>query len=359
MKRRATPSLPGLTRQSILLRKKMDARVKPAHDGVKILRREFIALLGGTTAWPLVARAQQPEKPATIGFLGTSTASIQGQWLSAFVQRMRELGWIDGRTIAIEVRWADARPERFAELTAEFVRLKVDVIVTTGAAALAAKQVTSFIPIVFGVANDPVGSGLVAGLARPGGNVTGLSVQAPDLAGKRLELLREVVPGLRRLAILTNVDYSAAMLEMGEAEAAARTLGLEVATLEIRTVKDIVPAFATLKGGADALYVCVDPLSNAHRISINTLANVARLPTIGGVREYVEAGGVMSYGPNIPDLFRRAADYVDKILRGANPAALPVEQPTKFDLVINLTTAKALGLTIPEPFLLRADEVIE
>jgi putative tryptophan/tyrosine transport system substrate-binding protein len=189
--------------------------------------------------------------------------------------------------------------------------------------------------------------------------VTGLSVQAPDLAGKRLELLREVVPGLRRLGILTNVDYPAAMLEMGEAQAAARTLGLEVATLEIRNAKNIIPAFETFKGGADALYVCVDPVLSARRISINTLANVARLPTITGLREYVEAGSLMSYGPSVPDLFRRAADYVDKILRGAKPGELPVEQPTKFDLIINLTTAKALGLAIPEPFLLRADEVIE
>jgi putative ABC transport system substrate-binding protein len=326
-----------------------------------VRRREFVTLVGGAAAaaWPLAARAQQTGKVPTIGFLGTGTASSQSHWVAALAQRMRELGWIDGRTVAIEVRWAEARPERFAEISAEFVRLKVDVIVTTGAAALAAKQATSVIPIVFGVANDPIGSGLVSSLARPAGNVTGLSVQAPDLAGKRLELLREVVPGLRRLGILTNVDYPAAILEMGEAQAAARTLGLEVIRLEIRNAKDIVPAFGTLKGRADGLYVCVDPLLNAHRISINTLANVARLPAISGVREFVEAGGLMSYGPSIPDLFRHAADYVDKILRGAKPGELPVAQPTKFDLVINLTTAKALDLTIPEPFLLRADELIE
>jgi putative ABC transport system substrate-binding protein len=289
-------------------------------------RRTFITLLGGgAVAWPLAARAQQAGKLPTIGFLGASAASVQSQHVAAFVQRLRELGWIDGRTVGIEVRWAEGR---------------------------------SVIPIVF-TAADPVGSGLVAGLARPGGNVTGLSVQAPDLAGKRLELLREVVPGLRRLGILTNVDYPAAVLEMGEAQAAARTLGLEVATLEIRNAKNIIPAFETLKGGADALYVCVDPVLSARRISINTLANVARLPTITGLREYVEAGSLMSYGPSVPDLFRCAADYVDKILRGAKPGELPVEQPTKFDLIINLTTAKALGLAIREPFLLRADEVIE
>jgi len=322
-------------------------------------RRTFITLLGGAVAWPLAARAQQSAKLPTIGFLGTSTASIQNQWVAAFVQRLRELGWIDGRTVAIEVRWVEARPERFAEIAAELVRLKVDVIVTMGVAALAAKQVTSVIPIVFAVANDPLGTGLVASLARPGGNVTGLSGQAPDLAGKRIELLREVVHGLRRLAILTDADYPAAMLEMDEAQAAARTLGLEVATFEIRSAKDIVPAFEALKGRADALYVCIDYVLNAHRISVNTLANVARLPTISALREYVEAGSLMSYGPSFPDSFRRTADYVDKILRGAKPGELPVEQPTKFDLVINVTTAKALGLEVPSTLLARADEVIE
>ena len=209
------------------------------------------------------------------------------------------------------------------------------------------------------MAGDPVGTGLVASLARPGGNVTGLSIQQTDLAGKRLELLREVVPGLRRLAILANVGNPAAVLEMGEVQAAARTLGLEVATLEIRRAEDIAPAFEALKGRADALYVCADPLVNTNRIRINTLALGARLPTMHGFREYVEAGGLMSYGPNFPDLFRRAADYVDKILRGAKPADIPVEQPTKFDLVINLTTAKALGLDVPPTLLARADEVIE
>jgi putative tryptophan/tyrosine transport system substrate-binding protein len=304
-----------------------------------------MTLLGGAAAaWPLVARAQQPAKMPTIGFLGSSTASIQSQWVAAFVQRLREVGWIENRTVAIEYRWAEGRDERFAEIAVEFIRLKVDVIVTTGGAAYAAKQATSVIPIVFAVANDPVGSGLVAGLARPGGNVTGLSAQAPDLAAKRLELLREVVPNLRRLAILVNIGNPSMGLEIGEVQATARNLGFEVATLEIRSAKDIVPAFETLKGRADALYVCVDPLLNAHRISIHTLANVARLPTITGAREFVEAGSLMSYGANFPDLFRRAAEYVDKILRGAKPADLPVEQPTKFNFTVNLTNAKALGL---------------
>ena len=198
---------------------------------------------------------------------------------------------------------------------------------------------------MFATAGDPVGSGLVASLARPGGNVTGLSTLAADLAGKRLELLREVVPGLRRLAIMGNVGYPFTVLELGEVQAAAGTLGLEVVPLEIRRAEDIAPAFEALKGRADALYVCTDALANANRIRINTLALGARLPTMHGSRDYVEAGGLMSYGPNFPDLFRRAADYVDKILRGAKPGDIPVEQPTKFDLVINLTTAKALGLT--------------
>jgi putative ABC transport system substrate-binding protein len=326
----------------------------------KMKRRQFITLLGGAAAgWPLAAGAQQPAKMPTIGFLGTTTPSAWSQWVAAFVQQLRELGWIEGRTVAIEYRWAEGRDERFAEIATEFVRLKVDVIVTSGTALLAAKQATSVIPIVFAVANDPVGSGFVASLARPGGNITGLSLQSTDLAGKRLELLREVVPDLRRLAIMAHVGNPGAVLEMAEVQATARALGLEVATLEIRRAEDIVPAFEALNGRVDALYIETDALIFTHRIRINTLALAARLPTMHSVRAYVEAGGLMSYGPNYPDMFRRTGDYVDKILRGAKPADLPVEQPTKFDLVINLTTAKALGLTIPESFLLRADEVIE
>ena len=324
-------------------------------------RREFITLLGGAAAaWPRAARAQQQgAKLPTVGFLGATTAATWTFWVAAFVQRLRELGWIEGRTVAIEYRWAEGRPERFAEIAAEFVRLKVDVIVTVGGAVLAAKQATSVIPIVFAAASDPLASGLVASLARPGGNVTGLSVQARDLAGKRLELLRELLPDLRRLAILNNVNYPAAVEETGEVQAAARTLGLEVSTSEIRRAEDIAPAFDTFKARAHALYVCADPLLNTQRVRIITLANIARLPTMFGIREFVEAGGVMSYGPNSLDLWRRAADFVDKILRGAKPSDIPVEQPTKFDFVINLTTAKALGLKIPEAILLRADEVIE
>src|SRR5262245_41015600 len=323
-------------------------------------RREFITLLGGAAAWPLTARAQQQAgKLPTIGLLGANTPSAASQWVAAFVQRLRELDWIEGRTVAIEYRWAEGRSERFAEIAAEFVRLKVDVIVTWGTASVvAAMQVTSVIPIVFATAGDPVGTGLVASLARPGGNVTGLSNQAADVAGKRLELLREVVPGLR-LAILANIGSPIGVLQMREAQAAARTLGLEFAALEIRRAQDIAPAFEALKGRANALYVVSEPLVSTHRVRINTLALAARLPTMHDYREYVEAGGLMSYGPNFPASFRRAADFVNKILRGANPADLPVEQPTKFDLVLNVTTARALGLKIPESLLLRADEVIE
>ncbi len=324
-------------------------------------RREFITLLGGAAAaWPLAAHAQQPGKLPTIGFLGQSTRSATSEWTTAFVQRLRELGWIDGRNVAIEYRWGEGRNERFAQIAAEFVRLKVDVIVTAGTPqVLAAKQATSVIPIVFAVAGDPVGTGIVASLARPGGNVTGLATLAADLAGKRLELLREVVPGLSRLAIMVNVGFPNAVLESGEVQAAAGTLGLEVLPLEIRQAQDIAPAFEALKDHADALYVCTDALLNANRIRINTLALGARLPTMHGYKESVEAGGLMSYGANLTDLFRRAGDYVDKILRGAKPGDIPVEQPIKFDLVINLTTAKALGLTVPPTLLARADEVIE
>jgi putative tryptophan/tyrosine transport system substrate-binding protein len=323
-------------------------------------RREFITLLGGAAAWPLAARAQQAGKLPTIGFFSPNTSSAASPWTAAFVQRLRDLAWIEGRTVTIAYRWGEGSTERTTEFVAEFVRLKVDVIVTHGTPnVLAAKQATSVIPIVFAVASDPVGSGFIASLSRPGGNVTGLSLQATDLAGKRLELLREVISGLRRLAIMADIGNPAAVLETGEVQAAARTLGIEVATLNIRRAEDIAAAFETIKGRVDALYVSAAPLVTTNKVRINTLALAARLPTMHGLGEYVKAGGLISYGPNFPDLFRRAADFVDKILHGTKPADIPVEQPTKFDLVINLTTAKALGLTIPEAFLLRADEVIE
>src|SRR2546426_5406474 len=323
-------------------------------------RRDFITLLGGAAAWPFAARAQQSGRLRTIGFLGPNTHSAASEWVVALVQRLRELGWMEGRTITIEYRWAEGREERFAEIAAELVRLKVELIVTSGTpAVMASKKATSVIPIVFATAGDPVGSGLVASLARPGGNVTGLATLANELAGKRLELLREVVPGLRRLAIMGNVGNPFTVLELGDVQAAARTLGLEVVMLEIRQAQDLAPAFDALRSRADALYVCTDALANTHRIRINIAALGERLPTMHGSRDYVEAGGLMSYGPNFPDMFRRTADYVDKILRGAKPGDLPVEQPTKFDLVVNLTTAKALRLEIPPTLLTRADEVIE
>ena len=323
-------------------------------------RREFITLLGGAAAWPLAVRAQQAGKLPTIGFLGSSTPSAMGQWVAAFVQRLRDLGWIEGRTVAIEYRWAEGRSSRAAEIAAEFVRLNVDVIVTyASVAVLAAKQATSVIPIVFAAATDAVGAGLVASLARPGGNVTGLSMQQTDAAGKRLELLREIAPGLRHLAILANVSSPGSVLEMREVQAAARTLGLEVTMLEIRRAEDIVPSFDTLHDRAEALYVCTDPLVITNRARIHTLTLGARLPTIYNSREYVETGGLMSYGPNWLDRWKRTAEIVDKILRGTKPADIPVVQPTKFDLVINLTTAKVLGLAVPPSLLALADEVIE
>jgi putative tryptophan/tyrosine transport system substrate-binding protein len=323
-------------------------------------RREFITFIGGAAVvWPLVVRAQQGTKLPTIGYLGSARLATESERIAAFVQRLHDLGWIEGRTTIIDYRWAEGRTERYAEIAAEFVRLKVDVIVTVGGAVAAAKQATATIPIVFAYAGDPVGSGMVASLAKPGGNVTGLSVQSTDLAGKRLEILREIFPDVRRLAIIGNVEYAATVLEMGEAQVAARTLGLEVVKSEIRRAEDIAPAFEALKGAAEALYVCPDATMNANHARVNTLALGARLPTMHGVREYVEAGGLMSYGPSLPDLYRRAAEYVDKILRGAKPADLPVEQPTKFDLIINLVTARALGLEVPATLLARADEVIE
>jgi putative tryptophan/tyrosine transport system substrate-binding protein len=324
-------------------------------------RRAFITLLSSAAAaWPLAARAQQPGKLSTIGFLGANAPTAQMQWTAAFVQRLRELGWIEGRNVAIEYRWAEGRSERFSEIAAEFVRLKVDVIFTYSTpAVLAAKQATSVIPIVFATASDPVRSGLVANLARPGGNVTGLSNQTGDLAAKRVELLREVVPHLSRLAILANITNTAAVDEMRQAQAAARALGLVVDAVEIRRAEDITPAFGTLKGRTDALYVTPDGLVNTNRIRINTLALGAGLPTMHAFREYVEAAGLMSYGPNVLEGFRRSADFVDKILHGTKPSDIPVEQLTKFDFIINLTTAKALGLDIPPTLLARADEVIE
>jgi putative tryptophan/tyrosine transport system substrate-binding protein len=324
-----------------------------------VLRRDVIALIGGAAlAWPRGAQAQQASKLPTVGYLGSSSAP-SAPWVTAFVQRLRELGWIGGHTVAIEYRWTEGRAERFTEIAAELVRLKVDIIVRPGLGALAAKQATSVIPIVFTVANDPVGNGLVAILARPGGNVTGLSFQSSDLAGKhsnscaRLSLVSAVWRFWPTSAI-PSVCRRCKRLRQPHARSSSKS-----PRSKIRRAEDVAPAFEGLKGRSDAVYVVTDALSSTNRVRINTLALGARLPTMHGVREFTEVGGLMSYGANFPDLFRRAADYVDKILRGENPAAIPVEQPTKFEFVINLKTAKPLGATIPPSLLARADEVIE
>jgi putative ABC transport system substrate-binding protein len=323
-------------------------------------RREFITLLGGAAAaWPLAARAQQ-SKRVTLGYLGASTSSTENERVGALLRRLRDLGWVEGGNIAMEYRSAEGRSERFAEIAAEFVGLKVDVIVAAGTAAVkAARDATTVIPIVFPFGGDLVAIGIVASLARPGGNVTGLATLAADLAGKRLELLRKVVPGLRRLALTGNVGDPAAVLEMEQVRTAARALDLDVVGFEIRRAEDIPPAFDAFKGRADAVYVSIDGLVSINRTRINILAAAARLPTVFNNRVFVEAGGLMSYGPNFLDLYRRAGELVDKILRGTKPSDIPVEQPTRFDLVLNLTTAKALGLEVPPTLLALADEVIE
>jgi putative tryptophan/tyrosine transport system substrate-binding protein len=322
-------------------------------------RREFIALLGGATAaWSLAARAQQSDQLWRIAVLG-DTAAVWAPWTATFSERLRELGWIEGRTIAIEYRFSEGRPERVPEVAAEFVQQKADVIVTYGGAVPAFKRATASIPIVFAIAVDPLGIGLVANLTRPGGNVTGLSIQQNDTTGKRLELLREVVPNLRRLAIMFDGGYRASIGENGEVQVLARKLALDAASHEIRRAEDIAPLFDAIKGQADALYVVENALTSTNRMLIITLALSARLPTMFTTAEAARAGGLISYGPNFPALFRRAADYVDKILRGAKPGELPVEQPTKFDLVINLKTAKALGLSIPDKLLVLANDVVE
>ena len=328
--------------------------------GMFMRRREFVGLLGCAAAWPLAVRAQQPAKLPTIGFIGPSTASADRTRRAAFAKRLGELGWVEGRSIAIEYRWAEGVVARAGEIAAEYAQQKVDVIVVSGdAQVLAAKRATAVIPIVIAASADPVGNGLVESLARPGGNVTGLSRQLPDSTGKRLEILHEVVPGIRRVAILFNAANPLTAPEYDAAQTAARTLGLDTVRCEIRRGEDIAPAIEKLRDSANALYVCIDPLVNTNGVRINTLALAARLPTMHSSRDNIEAGGMISYGPDVTDLFRRAAEFVDKILRGAKPGDLPVEQPTKFELVINLKAAKTLGLEIAPTLLARADEVIE
>jgi putative ABC transport system substrate-binding protein len=323
-------------------------------------RREFITLVaGGIAAWPLASRAQQPKAPV-IGLLMVSSPLTDKARLEAFVRHLRELGWIDSRNICIETRFAEGRRERFVEAAAEFARLKVDVILTAGAApVLIAKQAAPTTPIVFAIASDPVGTGLVTTLARPGGNITGLSYIGPDLAAKRIELTREVLGRLGRMAIMANRGAPGAMVEMREIQTTAGKVGLEIVPFEIEHADEIAAVFVGLKDRADALYVCADPLVNANRMRIVTSALEARVPTVFGERENIDVGGLFSYGPNVPDMFRRAAEFVDKILRGTKPADIPVEEPTKFEFIINLKTAKALGLAVPPSLLARADEVIE
>ncbi len=322
-------------------------------------RREFLTLLGGAAAWPLGVRAQQPVMPV-IGFLGANTPASQGQWTAAFVQRLRELGWSEGRNISIQYRWAEGRADRSAEIAAEFARLKVDVIATSGTPmALAAKRATSTTPIVFATAGDPVGTGLVASLANPSGNVTGLSVQQIDLGSKRVELLREVVPNLQRIAVIANVGSPDAMRQLRDVETTINALGLELVKCEIRLIEDVETIMNGLEGRAEALYVISDPLLFSYRDRVAASALGVRLPSVHSFRDHVESGGLMSYGPDYRAMFRRAADFVDKILRGTKPGDIPVEQPTKFELIINQTIAKALGIEIPPMLLARADEVIE
>ena len=289
-------------------------------------------------AWPLAARAQQPGKLPTIGYLGSNTRSLDSQRLAAFVERLREQGWIENRTVAIEYRWGEGRDERFAEVAADFIRLKVDVIVTSATpSAIAAKKATAVIPIVIASAGDPVAPASSLHWRDRAATSPAYRCSKPILPASASKC-SEILPSLRTLAILANTGSPNSVLEMREAQATARTLGLDVVTSEVRRAEDIAPAFEALKGRADALYVSAAPLLTNNRIRINTLALGVRLPTMHTFREYVEAGGLISYGPNFQDLFRRAAEYVDKILRGAKPGDLPVEQPTKFDLVLNLTT---------------------
>jgi putative ABC transport system substrate-binding protein len=320
-------------------------------------RREFITLVGGAAAWPIAVQAQQSSKVPTVGFLSPNSQAAAKSWTTAFVQGLRDLGWIEDRTVTIEYRWEDGQVERTSEFVNELVRLKVDVIVTHGLPNIvAAMKATPTVPVVFPLATDPVGSGLIASLARPGGNVTGLSILSRDLAGKRLELLGEILPALRGLAVLGDAN---AFLEIKEVQAMATSANLGLSIVSVEKAEEIAPAIERLKGRVDALYVCATPFTNTNRFAINSAALAAGLPTMQGFREAVDSGALMSYGPNFPDLFRRAAQLVDKILRGTKPAEIPVEQPTRFDLVINLRIAKSIGLTLSPVLLARADEVIE
>jgi ABC-type uncharacterized transport system substrate-binding protein len=326
------------------------------------VRVRLLALLAVfLLATPLAAEAQAPGKIPRIGFLSGRSPTDSPQLLEAFRQGLRELGYVEGKTIAIEYRFAEGRPERLPALAAELVRLKVDVIVTAAPPApLVAKQATSTIPIVFPVAGDPVAEGLVASLARPGGNITGLATMAPEVVGKQLELLKELAPKVSRVAVLQNPSNHGHPPQLRQAEGAARALGAQLHILRAGSPAEIETAFAAMRSQrVGGVLVLRDPLFRAQRAQIAALAAKSRIPAVFGFREEAEAGGLMAYGTINSQMYRRAATYVDKILKGAKPAALPVEQPTKFELIINLRTAKALGLTVPPSLLQRADEVIQ
>lgn len=323
-------------------------------------RREVLKLLGGAaTAWPLVARAQH--KMPRVGFMGNSTAALEANLVNSFRAGLRELGYEEGRNIVIDYLWAEGNYERFPALVDQFIAAKVDVIVTAGTpAALAVKEKTKTVPLVVVAAGDPVGTGLVQNLARPEGNLTGLSSIAPDLEGKRLQLLREVVPTLSRVAMFFNSLNPFHVASVRQAGAAAQTLGLKLQPLDIRSADDFDSAFAAIrKERPDALFILADRVFLHNRQRIMDLAAEQRLPSINAYEELVEAGGLLSYGPSYEDMHKRAATYVDKILKGAKPGSLPIEQPTKFTFTINLKTAKALGVTIPSQLLGLADRLVE
>ena len=325
-------------------------------------RREFITLLGGAAVWPLAARAQQMGKVPRIGYLGSSSPSLEPHFVEAFRQKLRELGHIEGENIAIEYRWAEGQDRRLPELAAELVRLQPNVIVTAGTpGALAAMQATKTIPIVMASSGDPVGAGLVTSLARPGGHVTGFTIVGPQIEGKRLDLLKEAVPELSRVAVLWNPSYPASVSYFNTIENAGRTLRISLDPVaEVRRANELDNAFFAIASARPrALLVVADRFLLAHRKRIVEFAVAKRLPGMFPYREYVEAGGLMSYAPSNIELFRGAATYVDKILKGAKPGDLPVQEPTKLELIVNLKTSKAIGLTVPESFLLRADELIE
>lgn len=319
-------------------------------------RRE---LLTGLVTLGLLCTRAEAQKTKAIGFLGTGNPRTQGSWLAAFTQRLNELNWAEGRNVAIDVRWAEGRADRYPEFAKEFIHSKVDVIVTSGSAVPTLMKATSVVPIVFGIDGDPVGRGLVTSLARPGGNVTGFSALAPDIVGKRAELLRELLPNARRVASLGNGAFASYVQETKELQTAGNKLGFEIVAAPVREKEDIPIAFEALKGKVDAVYLSGDALATNHQHLINTLAIGAGLPLIATHRDYALSGALVTYGPSFPEMHRRAAEYVDRILKGANPGTLPVQQPTKFDLVFNSASAKALGVVIPPNLLARADEIID